>query len=203
MNSTPIEFHKISIGQCSATEGIHEKFGLEDALNYPIGEKLFSFLHAAERDPLLTAEVPNFVTEIRHRHGLTLAPESKRRTGFIRICAGPASADVLSSGLRTSIIPRVCGANRAGKSAIRRRLVSPPCSERPKKHSVAVPHNFTDSRFRGTTAVEPVADARNYSLRIAPDVTNGTTERDNLIERPVPCPFSCQPPKSSAFSLNR
>jgi hypothetical protein len=51
MNSAPIKFHKIWIDQCAATEGIREKFGLEDALNYLIGEKLFSFLHAAERDP--------------------------------------------------------------------------------------------------------------------------------------------------------
>lgn len=41
------EFHKIWIDQCAATEGIREKFGLEDALNYLIGEKLFSFPHAA------------------------------------------------------------------------------------------------------------------------------------------------------------
>ena len=52
MNSAPIEFHKIWIDQCAATEGIRETFGLDDALNYLIGEKLFSFLHAAERDPL-------------------------------------------------------------------------------------------------------------------------------------------------------
>ena len=44
----PVEFHKIWIDQCAATEGICEKFGLEDALNYLIGEKLFSFLHATE-----------------------------------------------------------------------------------------------------------------------------------------------------------
>ena len=65
MNSTPIEFHKIWIDQCAATEGIREKFGLEDALNYLIGEKLFSFLHAAERDPLFAAEVPAFIDEIQ------------------------------------------------------------------------------------------------------------------------------------------
>ena len=34
MNSAPIEFHKIWIDQCAATEGISEKFGLENALNY-------------------------------------------------------------------------------------------------------------------------------------------------------------------------
>ncbi len=44
MNSTPIEFHKIWIDQSAATEGIRERFGLDDALNYLIGEKLFSFL---------------------------------------------------------------------------------------------------------------------------------------------------------------
>ncbi|HWI67407.1 MAG TPA: hypothetical protein VNS88_03375, partial [Nitrospiraceae bacterium] len=42
-----------------------ERFGLEDALNYLIGEKLFSFLHAAERDPLFAAEIPAFIGEIR------------------------------------------------------------------------------------------------------------------------------------------
>ena len=65
MNSAPMEFHKIWIDQCKATEGISEKFGLEDALNYLIGEKLFSFLHAAERDPLFAAEVPAFIAEIQ------------------------------------------------------------------------------------------------------------------------------------------
>ena len=65
MNSAPIEFHKIWIDQCAATEGIREKFGLEDSLNYLIGEKLFSFLHAAERDPLFATEVPVFIGEIQ------------------------------------------------------------------------------------------------------------------------------------------
>ena len=65
MNSAPIEFHKIWIDQCLATEGIRERFGLDDALNYLMGEKLFSFLHAAERDPLFAAEVPAFIGEIR------------------------------------------------------------------------------------------------------------------------------------------
>jgi len=65
MKSAPIEFNRIWIDQCAATEGIREKFGLEDALNYLIGEKLFSFLHAAERDPLFAIEVPAFIAEIQ------------------------------------------------------------------------------------------------------------------------------------------
>jgi hypothetical protein len=65
MSSAPTEFHRIWIDQCEATENIREHFGLQDALNYLIGEKLFSFLHAAERDPLFAAETPAFIKEIR------------------------------------------------------------------------------------------------------------------------------------------
>lgn len=65
MNSTPTEFHKIWIDQCAATENIREDFGLQNALGYLIGEKLFSFLDAAESDPLFAAETPAFVQEIK------------------------------------------------------------------------------------------------------------------------------------------
>lgn len=40
MNSAPIQFHKVWIEQCEATKGIHERFGLEKALHYLIGETL-------------------------------------------------------------------------------------------------------------------------------------------------------------------
>ena len=65
MSSSSIEFHKIWVDQCNATEGIRDHFGLEDALDYLIGEKLFTFLAASERDPQFAAEVPAFVAEIR------------------------------------------------------------------------------------------------------------------------------------------
>jgi hypothetical protein len=65
MNSAPIEFHKIWIEQCEAAEGIRERFGLEDALHYLIGEKLLSFVDAAEQDHDFAAELPAFVAEIR------------------------------------------------------------------------------------------------------------------------------------------
>jgi hypothetical protein len=65
MNSAPTEFHKIWIEQCAATEELRENFGLQSAMDYVIGEKLFSFLHAAERDPLFAAEVPAFICEIQ------------------------------------------------------------------------------------------------------------------------------------------
>lgn len=65
MSSSSIEFHKIWIEQCEATEGIRSHFGLENALDYLIGEKLFTFLMASEKDPLFAAEMPAFVDEIR------------------------------------------------------------------------------------------------------------------------------------------
>jgi hypothetical protein len=65
MSSPSIEFHKIWIDQCAATEDIRETFGLENALDYLIGEKLFTFLMASEQDTQFAAEVPAFVHEIR------------------------------------------------------------------------------------------------------------------------------------------
>src|SRR5688572_14337360 len=65
MSDSSIQFHKIWIDQCEATEGIRERFGLEDALHYLIGEKLFSFVQASEGDSDFAAELPAFVAEIR------------------------------------------------------------------------------------------------------------------------------------------
>jgi hypothetical protein len=60
-----IQFHKIWIEQCEATEGIRDCFGLEDALDYLIGEKLFHFVQAAEQHPEFAAELPAFVAEVQ------------------------------------------------------------------------------------------------------------------------------------------
>ena len=38
MSDSTIEFHKIWIDQCSATEGIRDQFGLQNALDYLTGE---------------------------------------------------------------------------------------------------------------------------------------------------------------------
>jgi hypothetical protein len=65
MSNSTTEFHKIWIDQCAATEDIRNNFGPDSALDYLSGEKLFSFLRAAEQDPLFAAEVPDFIREIR------------------------------------------------------------------------------------------------------------------------------------------
>jgi len=65
MSSSSIEFHKVWIDQCAATEDIRESFGLKNALDYLIGEKLFTFLMASEQDAEFAAEVPAFINQIR------------------------------------------------------------------------------------------------------------------------------------------
>jgi hypothetical protein len=65
MNSAPTEFHKIWVDQCAATEEIRENFGSRNAQDYLVGEKLFAFLRAVERDPLFAAELPPFIRAIR------------------------------------------------------------------------------------------------------------------------------------------
>ena len=65
MTKPSTEYHKIWIEPCAATEDIRERFGLESALDYLIGEKLFSFVAASEQDPLFAHELPAFVAGIR------------------------------------------------------------------------------------------------------------------------------------------
>jgi hypothetical protein len=65
MSTSPIQFGKIWIDQCQATQGIRGHFGLHNALDYLIGEKLFSFVHASEQHPEFAAELPLFIAEIR------------------------------------------------------------------------------------------------------------------------------------------
>jgi hypothetical protein len=65
MSGSSLQFHKIWIEQCEATEGIREHFGLRNALDYLIGEKLFNFVQAAEQHPEFAAELPAFLAEIQ------------------------------------------------------------------------------------------------------------------------------------------
>ena len=58
------EFQKIWIEQCEAGRGIRERFGLQKALGYLIGEKFINFLRAAADRPEFAGEVPAFAAEI-------------------------------------------------------------------------------------------------------------------------------------------
>ena len=57
MSGSAIQFHKIWIEQCEATEDIRYRFGMKNALDYLIGEKLFHFVQAAEQHPEFATEL--------------------------------------------------------------------------------------------------------------------------------------------------
>jgi hypothetical protein len=65
MDPENTQFHKIWIEQCEATKEIRDEFGLQRALGYLIGEKLFSFVAAAEQHPEFATELPQFLAEIQ------------------------------------------------------------------------------------------------------------------------------------------
>ena len=60
-----IEFHRIWIEQCAAAQQIRHRFGLGNALEYLIGQKLLRFAETAEHNPLFAQELPSFVAEIK------------------------------------------------------------------------------------------------------------------------------------------
>lgn len=51
--------------QCEAACGIKQRFGLDQAVSYLVGEKFMNFLRAADRDSDFAAELPQFVAEVR------------------------------------------------------------------------------------------------------------------------------------------
>ncbi|MGO9304788.1 MAG: hypothetical protein ACLP3R_14030 [Candidatus Korobacteraceae bacterium] len=65
MSHSSMEFHKIWIEQCAATEDIREQFGAKNALDYLIGEKLFTFVMASEQDSEFASQLPAFVAAIQ------------------------------------------------------------------------------------------------------------------------------------------
>jgi hypothetical protein len=55
-----VDFCKIWQEQWEATHTIRERFGVKNALDYLIGEKLLNFAKAADQDPEFAAELPCF-----------------------------------------------------------------------------------------------------------------------------------------------
>ena len=57
--------HQIWIEQCEAARTIRERYGLEAAFDYAVGEKLMNFASAARDHPAFARELPRFVSEVR------------------------------------------------------------------------------------------------------------------------------------------
>jgi len=59
------EFHRRWIAQCEAARHIKHHFGLSNALEYLLGEKLLNFVEAADRHAEFSEELPHFLAEIK------------------------------------------------------------------------------------------------------------------------------------------
>jgi hypothetical protein len=84
LQSPAVDFHKIWIDQCDAGRAIRERFGLEKALGYVVGEKLLNFVQAAETHPEFAREIPNFIEEVKdifEPHELRAYLDGVRRVG--------------------------------------------------------------------------------------------------------------------------
>jgi hypothetical protein len=60
-----IQFERKWIAQCEAARRVKEGFGLFNALDYLIGEKLLNFAKTAESRAEFAQELPEFVHEVR------------------------------------------------------------------------------------------------------------------------------------------
>ena len=55
-----MQCHKVWKKQCQAARNVRRRFGLKNALDYLVREKLLSFAEAAEKYPGFAAELPRF-----------------------------------------------------------------------------------------------------------------------------------------------
>ena len=62
---TERRWHEVWKDQCEAAESIRLQFGIGDAFDYVVGEKLMNFAEAAEERPEFAQALPQFVSELR------------------------------------------------------------------------------------------------------------------------------------------
>jgi hypothetical protein len=84
-----MRFEKIWIEQCGAAAGIRERFGVEAAVDYLIGEKLPAFAEAAATRPNFARELPAFVGEARR-----LFSRAEIAVGLARLEASTQPPDI-------------------------------------------------------------------------------------------------------------
>lgn len=60
-----MELHEMWTEQCDATNGIRTAFGVQQALNYLIGEKFLDFVETSENNGLFRNELLSFAARIR------------------------------------------------------------------------------------------------------------------------------------------
>jgi hypothetical protein len=71
MPGSGIEFHRQWIAQCEAARQIKHRFGLTNALEYLVGEKLLHFVDACDQHRDFIQELPSFLSEIKRVFSLS------------------------------------------------------------------------------------------------------------------------------------
>ncbi|MFZ1883878.1 MAG: hypothetical protein WAU53_09825, partial [Rhodoplanes sp.] len=61
----PRKLHEIWIEQYEAARTIKDRYGLQAAFDYLVGEKLLNFAEAASEHRAFARELPRFVSEVR------------------------------------------------------------------------------------------------------------------------------------------
>lgn len=84
-----IRFEKIWVQQCKATKGIKRRFGVENALDYLIHEKLLNFADAAEERPEFARELPRFLALVWQILTHTNPPAVRKSSRSNRQSASP------------------------------------------------------------------------------------------------------------------
>ncbi len=59
------EPHEIWIEQCEAAKTIRQRYGVQAAFDYIVGEKLLNFAFAAGQHPAFARALPQFVSRVR------------------------------------------------------------------------------------------------------------------------------------------
>ena len=70
MAASRIELHRLWIEPCAAAQRIKQRFGLGNALDYLVGEKLLRLVETAQHNSLFAQELASFVAEIKRIFGL-------------------------------------------------------------------------------------------------------------------------------------
>ena len=98
-------FQDIWRDQCEAAEGIAERFGTLQALDYLIGEKLDEYARCATTRPEFARELPQFLAEVRRifsRHAIAAYFEAIEQDAGIPN-SGPHATKLEESGLLMSV----------------------------------------------------------------------------------------------------
>ena len=94
-----VRWHEIWRDQCEAAGCIRLQFGVGDAFDYVVGEKLLTFAQAAEDHPEFARALPQFVSELRRMFSVEEIDEHLARIESARLQRAMDAMDVYDAEL--------------------------------------------------------------------------------------------------------